>query len=104
MRIPPSPGSVILQVLKKGGLRQTDLARATGYSTKHINQIIQGKAKITPEVALALEESLGDYGHHTTTFVELDAEFWCYLQTKCDLTQLRADTDYKTGWVPGSED
>ena len=40
-------------------MTQADLARRTGLSTKHINQIIQGDASISPDTALALEHVVG---------------------------------------------
>jgi plasmid maintenance system antidote protein VapI len=41
------------------GHPQADLARRTGLSTKHINQIVQGSAVLTPKTALLLERAVG---------------------------------------------
>jgi addiction module HigA family antidote len=76
------PGEVLRELLGDLGLRQTDLVRATGFSAKHINQVIQGHARIGPEFALSLEESLEGPS----------AEFWLTMQTNHDLHELRART------------
>jgi HTH-type transcriptional regulator / antitoxin HigA len=41
------------------GMTQADLAARAGLSVKHINQIVQGIAPITPETALAFEKVTG---------------------------------------------
>lgn len=40
-------------------MTQTDLAKRTGLSTKHVNQIVKGAAPITPDTALLLERATG---------------------------------------------
>jgi HTH-type transcriptional regulator/antitoxin HigA len=50
-----APGSTLRSTLNKIGLTQADLAARTGLSLKHINQVVQGVAPITPETALLLE-------------------------------------------------
>jgi addiction module HigA family antidote len=76
------PGESLRETLEERGLRQSDLVRATGFTAKHVNQVIQGHAALTPNFALTLEESLG----------KPRAEFWCALQTQYDLAILRAAT------------
>lgn len=49
------PGETLRETLKSIEMSQADLARRADLSTKHVNQIIQGEAAITPETALALE-------------------------------------------------
>lgn len=53
------PGDTLKETLETLNLSQTDLASRTGLSIKHINQIIQGAAPITPETALMLEKVTG---------------------------------------------
>src|SRR6266511_2920592 len=53
------PGTVLRDVLHDKGLSQTDLAARTGFSAKHINQIVQGIAPITHDTALSLEKVTG---------------------------------------------
>jgi HTH-type transcriptional regulator/antitoxin HigA len=50
-----APGRTLRSTLAERGLTQADLAERTGLSLKHINQIAQGVAPITPETALLLE-------------------------------------------------
>ncbi|MFD7940873.1 helix-turn-helix domain-containing protein [Streptomyces sp. NPDC059755] len=63
------PGATLKEQLESLGIPQADLARRTGLSTKHINQIVQGIAVLTPETALKLERA-----------TELPAEMWNQLE------------------------
>jgi len=53
------PGETILDILEERGWSQSELAVRTGYTQKHIDQLIQGNAPITEETALVLERVLG---------------------------------------------
>lgn len=53
------PGETLLEVLEERGLTQAELAERTGRPRKTINEIVRGKAAITPETALQLEKVLG---------------------------------------------
>jgi addiction module HigA family antidote len=57
------PGDVLLEYLEHGGMTQADLADRTGLARKTVNEIIRGKAPITPETALRLERVLGRPAH-----------------------------------------
>lgn len=59
------PGLTLIETLESLGLSQVDLAERTGRTKKHINELVQGKAQITPDMALELERVLG-----------VPAEFW----------------------------
>ena len=50
-----APGRSLRSTLSELGLTQADLAERTGLSVKHVNQILQGVAPLTPETALLLE-------------------------------------------------
>ena len=52
------PGETLLETLEAIGMSQADLAQRTGRPKKTINEIIKGKAAITPETALQLERVL----------------------------------------------
>ena len=54
-----SPGATLTEVLADRGMTQADLARRTGYSEWMINEIIKGKAVITPGTAIQFERALG---------------------------------------------
>lgn len=49
------PGETLQEYLESFAMTQVDLAKRTGLTTKTINEIIKGKAPITPETALKLE-------------------------------------------------
>lgn len=49
------PGDTLRDYLEEVGLTQVDLAKRSGLSTKHVNQIVRGIAPITQETALILE-------------------------------------------------
>jgi HTH-type transcriptional regulator / antitoxin HigA len=54
-----APGETIEDVLEERGWTQADLAERTGFTRKHVNEMIQGRAAITPDTALRLETVLG---------------------------------------------
>jgi addiction module HigA family antidote len=77
--VPPLPGAVLRhKVLSRLKMRQADLARAMGVSTVRVNHIVNGKAPITPEMALRLERA-------TNT----DAAYWLALQMEFSLCRAR---------------
>ncbi len=59
------PGQTLKETLDALGMTQVDLAIRTGKPKKTINEIIRGKAGITPEIALQFERVLG-----------VPSEFW----------------------------
>ncbi len=59
------PGETLEEILDSNGMNQTELAERMNRPQKTINEIIKGKASITPETAIQLQHVLG-----------LSAEFW----------------------------
>jgi len=53
------PGESILDIMQEKGWRQADLASRMGYSEKHISELVNGKAAITPDAAQKLASVLG---------------------------------------------
>jgi HTH-type transcriptional regulator / antitoxin HigA len=53
------PGETLEEVLESRGMSQAELAERTGRPKKTINEIVKGKAAITPETALQFERVLG---------------------------------------------
>jgi len=53
------PGDTIADLLEERDWTQAQLAEHLGYTTKHISQLISGKAPIGKETALKLERVLG---------------------------------------------
>ena len=68
-----APGETLLETLEDRGISQADLARRMGRPHKTINEIIRGKAAITPETAIQLETVLG-----------VPAHFWSSRQLQFD--------------------
>lgn len=67
------PGDTLLELLKEREMSQAELSRRMGRPKKTINEIIQGKASITPETALQLEKVL-----------DVPAHFWSNRQQQYD--------------------
>jgi HTH-type transcriptional regulator/antitoxin HigA len=57
--IPIPPGETIREVLQEKYLTQVELAQRLEMTTKHVNEIISGKAPITADTAVKLEDILG---------------------------------------------
>ena len=53
------PGETVLETIEAFGMSQSELANRMGRPKKTVNEIIKGKAAITPETALQLERVLG---------------------------------------------
>ncbi len=53
------PGETIADMLDDRDMTQAELARRLGVSVKHVNQIINGAATVSAELALGLEKVLG---------------------------------------------
>jgi len=101
------PGFTLAETLEALGMSQKELSIRMGMSQKTINEIIQGKASITPETAVALETVLG-----------VEAVFWLNLESnfRADLAringkkqimkEIKASSQYpysemaKHNWVP----
>jgi len=100
------PGETLLEVLEERGITQAELALRMGRPTKTINEIIHGKAMITPATAIQLERALG-----------IPAEFWNSFERRYreslaqqeDHRKLEQDADWlervpwrsmvKKGWI-----
>ena len=53
------PGASLRSTLEELEMTQAGLAARTGLSLKHVNQVVQGVAPLTPETALLLEKATG---------------------------------------------
>ena len=54
-----APGETLLEAIQAVGMTQAELAQRTGRTRKMVNEVIKGKAPITPETAIQLERALG---------------------------------------------
>src|SRR3954453_10784741 len=50
------PGDTIADLLEEHEMTQTELARRLGVTLKHVNQVVNGSASISAELALGLEK------------------------------------------------
>ncbi len=83
------PGDTLLETLEVIGMTQTELANRMGRPKKTINEIIKGKAAITPETALQLELVL-----------PMPASFWNERERKYQETLARLEEkDRLAKWV-----
>jgi HTH-type transcriptional regulator/antitoxin HigA len=76
----PSPGYTLRETLDALGMSQSKLASRTGLTLKHINQIIQGNAAISPSTAVALERATG-----------VPAQFWNNLESQYQDHKVRTE-------------
>jgi addiction module HigA family antidote len=77
MKSPPHPGlSVRHDCLEPLGLSVTDAAKRLGVSRKQLSDIVNGRAGISPEMAIRLDKAFGG-----------GAETWFRLQAAYDLAQ-----------------
>jgi HTH-type transcriptional regulator/antitoxin HigA len=72
------PGETLRETLDFIGMSQAELARRADLSTKHVNQIIQGEAPITPETSLAFER-----------VTEVPARMWNSLEANYQSQRIR---------------
>jgi addiction module HigA family antidote len=73
---PVHPGEILREdCMKPLGLSVTETAEALGVSRKTLSEIVNGKASITPEVAVRLEQA----------FTNPPADMWLRLQSAYDL-------------------
>lgn len=79
MKNPPHPGlSVRADCLEPLGLSVTKAAKALGVSRQALDNVIHGRAAISPEMAIRLDKAFGG-----------SAETWLRLQAAYDLAQAK---------------
>ncbi len=67
------PGETIKELLEENNMTQEELAIRTGYSTKHVSEVISGKKNISSKFANSLEYIFA-----------IPTEFWINLQRNYD--------------------
>jgi antitoxin HigA-1 len=81
MKNPPHPGRIVRQdCVTPLGLTITDAAKALGVTRQALNNLVNGKAGISPEMAVRLSKAFGG-----------SPEMWLRLQANYDLAQLCQD-------------
>ena len=76
----PCPGDTLSEHIEYTSMTQAELADRMGRPKKTINEIIQGKAQITPETAIQLERVVG-----------IPADFWLELERRYRLKLAEID-------------
>ena len=79
MKKPNHPGDLIRDCLDELKINVTDGAKALGVTRATLSRLLNGKAGVSPEMAVRLEKALGS-----------SAGFWLRLQLNYDLAQIHA--------------
>jgi HTH-type transcriptional regulator/antitoxin HigA len=87
-----TPGDTIADLVEERGWTKAELAQRTGFTAKHINQLLKGAASITQDTALKLEKVLGSTARF---WLGLEAQYREQLARKDDVYALEADI----GWL-----
>jgi antitoxin HigA-1 len=79
MKNPPHPGEMIREeCLAPLGLTVTEAARVLGVTRQALNNLVNERSGISPEMAIRLEKAFG-----------MSADLWMRLQSAYDLAQAR---------------
>ena len=82
MKNPAHPGVGLKDDLDELGLSVAEAAKGLGVTRQQLYNVISGRSRITPEMALRLEKAIGS-----------NADHWLRLQAAYDLAQLRMRAD-----------
>ena len=83
MKNPPHPGRIVRQeCIEPLGITVTEAARVLGVTRQALNNLVNLKAGISPEMAVRLSKAFGS-----------SPEVWLGLQMTYDLAQLEKNTD-----------
>jgi antitoxin HigA-1 len=81
MKNPPHPGRVVRQdCIEPLGLTITQAAEVLGVTRQALNNLVNGKAGVSPEMAVRVSKAFGG-----------SPEVWLRLQANYDLARLRQD-------------
>jgi HTH-type transcriptional regulator/antitoxin HigA len=105
------PGETLLETLDTIGMSQAELAKRMGRPVKTINEIVQGKATITAETALQLEQVL----HIPASFwLNREQQYQESLARQAEKQRLKGWTEWlkeipirimmQRGWIPTTTD
>lgn len=103
------PGDFVADVIDRLGMSQAELARRTGLSVKHVNQICQGASTISADTAVLLERATGV---DIRIWLRLEAEFQAERGRRDEDSRLEVQTDWlnnfpvselkKRKWISGN--
>lgn len=93
MKNPLHPGSIVKGCIEDLNLTVTDAAKVLGVTRPTISKLINGRASLSPEMAIRLAKAFGS-----------TPDFWLRLQLNYDLAQVRkkADTIKVERYVPST--
>jgi len=74
------PGATLADLIEERGIKQAELATRMGVTPKFVNELVSGKASITPTTALAMEQAL-----------DVPADFWLAREARYQEFLARAD-------------
>lgn len=100
------PGETIADLLEERAWTQAELAARTGFSDKHVNLLLKGKAIISQDTALKLERVLGSTARF---WLNLEAQYREHLARQESIRLLEGQADWlkelpladmiKFGWI-----
>ncbi len=93
------PGTTLLETIEEQGISQKELAQRTGFTEKHVNQIVKGKVPVSPDAALRFEMVTGVPAH---MWNNMEAQHKEQLARQAEQTQLEADLNWLQG-IPVKE-
>lgn len=83
MKNPPHPGRIVRQeCIEPVGLTITDAAERLGVTRQALNNLVNGKAGISPEMSIRLSKAFGS-----------SPEVWLGMQMEYDLAQAEKNAD-----------
>ena len=81
MKNPPHPGRIVRQdCVEPLGLTVTEAAKVLGVTRQALNNLVNGKAGISPEMAVRISKAFGG-----------SPEMWLRLQANYDLARIQQD-------------
>ncbi len=85
MHNPPHPGEIIKELcLEPLGISITDAAKALGVSRKTLSELVNGRAGISPDMALRLASAF-DTTAESWLIQQMHYDLWCTRQKHQDL-------------------
>ncbi|MFY9269893.1 MAG: HigA family addiction module antitoxin [Candidatus Manganitrophaceae bacterium] len=83
MKNPPHPGRIVRQeCIEPLGLTITEAAKRLGVTRQALNNLVNGKAGISPEMSIRLSKAFGS-----------SPEVWLGMQMEYDLAQAKKNAD-----------
>lgn len=77
MKNPGHPGQLVKECLEDLGLSVAEAARGLGITRQQLHNIIAGRSRVTPEMAVRFEKAFGS-----------TADTWLRMQMNYDLAQI----------------